>query len=129
VHRRRGLYAAIHGRPAPRNIAEFLLLSHEFPHSLRFSVEQACEVLQSLEGNAARARGRRRRSACSAGRLRAQLEFVSIEEILDGDARAYLADIQAQCMRVHALVNEQYISYPLELAGIFAEAPPSRCTT
>jgi len=105
--------------PRPRNIAEFLLLSHEFPHSLRFSVEQACAVLQSLEGNAARAAASTELGR-GAGRLRAQLEFVSIEEILDGDARAYLADIQAQCMRVHALVNEQYISYPLELAGVFA---------
>ena len=95
-------------------------LSHEFPHSLRFSVEQACAVLQSLEGNfrlggASTALGR------SAGRLRAQLEFVAIDEILGAEPIAYLADIQTQCMRIHELVHEQYISYPLELASVIAQ--------
>jgi uncharacterized alpha-E superfamily protein len=106
--------------PRPRNIAEFLLLSHEFPHSLRFSVEQACAVLQCLEGNPTRAAGSTTALSRGAGRLRAQLEFGAVDEILD-DAAAYLGDVQIQCMRIHELVQEQYIAYPVELASVFAQ--------
>jgi uncharacterized alpha-E superfamily protein len=106
--------------PRPRNIAEFLLLSHEFPHSLRFSVEQACAVLQSLEGNFRRGGASTALGRC-AGRLRAQLEFVAIDEILGAAPTAYLADIQTQCTHIHELVQEQYISYPLELASVIAQ--------
>jgi uncharacterized alpha-E superfamily protein len=109
--------------PRPRNIAEFLLLSPEFPHSLRFSVEQACQVLEGLEG-LPRPAGRAAATALSrgAGRLRAQLEFVAVDEILSGAPGDYLADIRAQCMRIHDLVHDQYIAYPLELASVFTTA-------
>jgi uncharacterized alpha-E superfamily protein len=106
--------------PRPHSIVEFLLLSDEFPHSLRFSVEQACQVLNSLEGNPTRAQRSSTPLSRSAGRLRAQLEFVAIDEILAETPTVYLAAIQTQCMRIHELVHEQYIAYPLELASVYA---------
>jgi uncharacterized alpha-E superfamily protein len=106
--------------PRPRNIMEFLLLSHEFPHSLRFSVEQACQVFQGMEGTPSHPAGAPTALARDAGRLRAQLEFTSVDEILAEAPAAYLTDVQARCMRIHDLVHEQYIAYPVELASVYA---------
>jgi uncharacterized alpha-E superfamily protein len=106
--------------PRPLSIVEFLLLSDEFPHALRFSVGQACQVLEGLDGNAMRTARSATALSRTAGRLRAQLDFAAIEEILAATPTAYLADIQAQCMRIHELVHEQYIAYPLELASVYA---------
>lgn len=98
----------------PDRIAEFLLLNAEFPHSVHFA---AIEVQKGLEAISAPISGRLvARVNRLAGRLRAQLGFGQIDEILAGDIHAYLTDIQRQCAQIEAAVRHAFVAYPIETA-------------
>ena len=51
-----------------------------------------------------------------AGRLRAQLEFSQIDEILAGGLHPYLVKIQKECANIHSAIHDVYISYAIEAA-------------
>jgi uncharacterized alpha-E superfamily protein len=103
--------------PRPRTIAEFLLLSREFPHSLRYSVDQACAAMSGIEAWT----GARRANelARAAGRLRAQLEFTDVDDVLGGNADDYLTAIIMQCERIHELLYAHYVSYSIDEASVY----------
>ncbi len=95
----------------PLRVAEFLLLNPEFPHSVRFSVERvnaALHVIGELTERRAKLPTR------IAGRLRAQLSFSQIEEIMAQGADGYLAGIRSECGRIHAAIHQIYFDYVVE---------------
>ena len=95
-------------------IMEFLLLSPEFPHSVRFSVDQLHGAIEATHDE----KGRHRATALAriAGRLQALLSFGQIEEILEHDAIAYLEGIRAACSEIHDSIYRLYIDYPIQTA-------------
>ena len=97
----------------PERIAEFLLLNSEFPHSVRFAADQMQSSLEAI--NQAAASKRSPRVAKIAGRLSAGLIFTPLEEVVAGLAE-FFADIQQQCVRIHAAIHEVYITYSVEAA-------------
>ncbi len=94
------------------SIAEFLLLNSEFPHAIHFSVKMvrnalifiAEEVEQQKSSPVLRA----------AGRLKAMLDYVVIEEIIAQDLHKFLLEIKEQCMMIHNILQQHYIAYPVE---------------
>ena len=95
----------------PLRAAEFLLLNPDFPHSVRFAVDRvnaALHVLGDLTERKAKLPVR------IAGRLRAQLSFSQIEEILASGASAYLESVRAECSEIHAAIHQIYFDYPVE---------------
>jgi len=44
------------------------------------------------------------------------LGYTTINEILAGDAAAYLHNIRGQCMRIHDLVYRNYVQYSIQSA-------------
>lgn len=103
----------------PRNIAEFLLLNTEFPHSVHF----ACRGIRSGLGAIGRLTGARGagRPERLAGRLLASLEFGQIDEILADDLPGYLSSIRQECEHIHTALYQTYIRYPV--AAALASAP------
>ena len=98
----------------PERIAEFLLLSAEFPRSVRFAsarIESALRAIAHLSGRGAGGRAER-----LAGRLHASLEYGQVDEILNDDPHAYLAGVGLYCAQVHAAAYQSYIMYPIESA-------------
>jgi len=97
----------------PERIAEFLLLNAEFPHSVRFGVEQ---LRRSLEG-VHQATGTRKsdRLGKLAGRLTASLSYTPIEEIM-GNLKEFTTGIRRLCGQIHAGIYQIYITYPIEAA-------------
>ena len=93
--------------------AEFLLLNSEFPHSIRFAVEQMEQSLEAIHETTSSKRSGR--VAKLAGRLRSELSFTPLEEIMSG-LSVFLEDIRSQCTQIHAAVNQVYITYPIEAA-------------
>jgi len=95
----------------PAQVAEFLLLNPVFPHSLRFAVNQMHEALQgiALLTKSQRNEGLNRQ----AGRLQSQLQFAAIDEIMVGGLQPFLLDVQGQYRRIHELVYQVYISFPV----------------
>jgi uncharacterized alpha-E superfamily protein len=98
----------------PKSIAEFLLLNHEFPHSIYFAVDMIQTALHGIaEVTEMRKVGRVYRLV---GRLRASFDFDQIDEIMAADLHTYLQDIQAQCWQIHEALYQAYITYPIEAA-------------
>jgi uncharacterized alpha-E superfamily protein len=96
----------------PEAIAEFLLLNPEFPRSVRFAADEVQGSLQAIARvNGTRNAGRAERLA---GRLRSNLDYAQVDEILADNVHDYLAQVQRQCAEIHSAIYQVYISYPVE---------------
>src|ERR1700680_2309511 len=95
----------------PQRVAEFLLLTLEFPHSLRFSAEMIHTALR-LVGDLTKRDAEL--PVRLTGRLRATLSLTPIEEIISEGVHGYLNDVRRQCGQVHAAVHQIYFDYPVE---------------
>jgi uncharacterized alpha-E superfamily protein len=98
----------------PERVAEFLLLSADFPRSVRFAaarVESALLALARASGRGAGGRADR-----LVGRLHASLDYGQVDEILSDDPHGYLAGISRQCSLIHAALYQSYIAYAIESA-------------
>src|SRR5713226_3437919 len=95
----------------PLRVAEFLLLNPEFPNSIRFAVDRinaSLHVIGDLTERRAKLHTR------IAGRLRAQLSFSQIEEILAEGADSYLENVKQECAQIHSAVHQIYFDFPIE---------------
>jgi uncharacterized alpha-E superfamily protein len=98
----------------PQRLAEFLLLNAECPRSVRFAADRIEDSLRAIaRGLGRQATGRPERFA---GRLRAALNFGTIDEILEDSLVRYVESIRQQCDQIHAALNQTYISYTIETA-------------
>jgi uncharacterized alpha-E superfamily protein len=95
----------------PLRVAEFLLLSPDLPHSVRFAVDRVNAALHVIGDLTER---RAKLPTRIAGRLRAQLSFSQIEEIMEQGAYAYLENVRRECAEIHAAVHKIYFDYPVE---------------
>jgi len=97
----------------PLRVAEFLLLSPDFPHSVRFSVDQIHAALRAIGELAERRADSPMRLA---GRLRANLSFGQIDEIMADGLQPYLGSIRNLCAQAHTAIHQIYFDYPVESA-------------
>jgi len=97
----------------PLRVAEFLLLNEEFPHSVRFSVDQVHAALRAIGEMTER---KAEQPVRLAGRLRATLSFSQIDEIMASGANAYVDSIRRQCAQAHHAIRQIYFDYPVESA-------------
>ena len=95
----------------PLRVAEFLLLNPEFPHSVRFSVDRVNAALHIIGDLTER---RAKLPTRIAGRLRAQLSFSQIEEIMSGGVATYLQSVLSECGEIQAAIHDIYFDYPIE---------------
>lgn len=95
-------------------ILRFLLLNKEFPHSVRYSVDQLRSALMVLQQEG----GRQSAAELSrvAGRLQASLNFCEISEVLEQGVSAYVQQISQQCRSIHTLIYSNYIDYKVQVA-------------
>ena len=99
---------------APDRILEFLLLNRDFPHAIRYSVDNIRYAIDSIQRHG----GRRTPEdmAAGIGRLHAMLEYTSMGEILTSDPAAFLHAIRQQCQRIHEHIYRNYIHYSIQSA-------------
>jgi uncharacterized alpha-E superfamily protein len=95
----------------PLRVAEFLLLNPEFPHSVRFSVDRINAALHVIGDLTER---REKLPTRIAGKLRAQMSFTQIEEIMAEGATAYLQNVRNECAQIHAAIHQIYFDYAIE---------------
>lgn len=103
---------------APERLLEFLLLDPEFPHSVRFSISSVDRALEAIytKSGPKNGKGRTEQLHRMAGRLNAQLGFVSIDELLRGNVIDFLHSIQRQCQEIHGSIYQLYVDYPIQVA-------------
>lgn len=85
-------------------VVGFLLLSRTFPRSVLFSLRDAEAHIEAVS-TAPDGSSRPRRLL---GRLRAELEFADVGEVLDGDLTAFLVQVQAGIREVADAVSSRF---------------------
>jgi len=106
-------YKARHGAEVqPALVAEFLLLTDEFPRSVRFSVRHMNTALRRVSGVA---EGRFCNDAEKlAGRLLAELQFSTAQDVFDIGLHAYLDELQAKLNAIGDALFQTYFLQPLQ---------------
>jgi len=94
---------AHHAQIEPQDVLEFLLLSRVFPRSVLFSLRASESELVCLGGNAAPTRPER-----LLGRLRADLEFMDVQEIIESGLPAALDALQQGIISVADAVERHF---------------------
>jgi uncharacterized alpha-E superfamily protein len=49
-----------------------------------------------------------------AGRMRAQLSYSQIEEVMADGAHSYLENVRGECAQIHAAIHQIYFDYSIE---------------
>lgn len=98
----------------PNRIIEFLMFNAEFPHAMRFCIEQMQSALQTISDSAAVSKNSRVHRL--AGRLRSGMSFDTVDEMLGRDPHTYLKEINDQCAHIHSALYETFITYAVEAA-------------
>jgi uncharacterized alpha-E superfamily protein len=99
----------------PALVAEFLLLSDEFPRSVRFSVRRLNDALRCISGVA---EGRFSNDAEKlAGRLLAELQFSTADDIFDIGLHTYIDVAQAKLNAIGDALFQAYIFQPFQNPG------------
>jgi uncharacterized alpha-E superfamily protein len=93
-------------------VAEFLLLDPDFPHSIRFAVDRMEAALKTIASLTDRKAGMPARIA---GRLCARLNFSDIDEILEAGAPQFLQSVSRDCVELHTAIHQIYFDYPVEV--------------
>lgn len=93
----------------PRRVAEFLLLDADFPRSALYSARHVEACVATVTATRADSPSRR-----TAGRLRAELEFRQVGEVLEEGVAAFVGRVTAACADVHeGLVAECFARGPV----------------
>ncbi len=100
-------FKSIHGAEVhPGLVAEFLLLSEDFPRSVRFCVTELNRALRNISGV-------REGRFCNeaekvTGRLVAELQFSTIHEIFDKGLHLYLDELQSKLNSIGSALFDAY---------------------
>lgn len=98
----------------PERVIEFLLLNPEFPHSVRFAVDAMEKALKAIDDATETKRAGLPNRLI--GKLKSDLSYSHIDEIMETGLSDYLDGIQKQSGRIHNAIYDVYISYPIEKA-------------
>ena len=102
------MYRKRYGRILPTNVADFLMLNREFPRSMHSCVIRAEESLHSISGSPF---GTFRNSAEQRlGRLRSELDYAQIEEIIGGGLHEFLMAFQDKLNHVGDAISETFFA-------------------
>jgi uncharacterized alpha-E superfamily protein len=94
------------GRIEPERVVEFLLLRSDSPRSVLFCLEACAAALMAIEGpDPARALSRADRLL---GLMLAELRYHDLDEILNADLHAFLAQLSDRCAQVARAIQERY---------------------
>lgn len=102
------MYRKCQHRITPTGVAEFLILDREFPRSIRFCLMQAERSLHQITGSSPGTWSSP--AERSLGRLRSELDYLSIEEIVQMGLHECLNDLQQQIYGVGNNIFETFFA-------------------
>ncbi|MBA2433621.1 MAG: alpha-E domain-containing protein [Verrucomicrobiota bacterium] len=100
------------GQVAPWKVAEFLITHREFPRSIRYCVDSLDGALHRISGIDESRYGNEAERL--SGRLRSDVDFVTIGEIFEFGLHEYLTEIQERLVEVS---NAMYATYCASLSA------------
>ena len=108
-------YRQVHAEVEPRRVAEFLLLSEDFPRSVRFSLAAFDAALRRISGVPPRRFSNQAEKL--SGRLLAEVQFSVIDEIFAEGFHDYLDLLQQKFNAIGEAVFAAYIFQPFSFAN------------
>jgi len=99
----RKTYSAV----TPQNVAEFLVLNKEFPRSVFYCLEHAERALQNIIAHQKTINGEK--SMRVIGKLKALLEFATVDEIIMRGLHETVDDIQVRLSDFNAAIRNDFI--------------------
>lgn len=108
------MYRRKHGRLVPEQVANFLLLDNQFPRAIHYCLIKAEESMHEISGCPLGAFSNPAEKFM--GRLRSDLDFATIEEILAYGLHEYIDHFQLKLNQLGSEVHRQYFALP-EPAG------------
>jgi uncharacterized alpha-E superfamily protein len=100
------MYRQIHHVSTPDTVSDFLLLDRNFPRSILRCVRRAQESLHSISG--APLGSFENEAERLLGRLRSELDYAKIEEIMEQGLHQYVDALQGQLNEVGSAVQNQF---------------------
>ena len=104
------MYRKRHGRTTPTQVAEFLILDRDFPRSMHFCLIRAEESLLAITGS--RPGTFRTPAEQRLGRLRSELDYGNIEEIIGGGIHEFIDGFQTRLNLVGEAIYEAFFALP-----------------
>lgn len=102
------MYRKRFGRIRPTDVADFLILDREFPRAIHFCLIKAEESLLSITGGV---RGRfRTLPEKRLGRLRSQLDYTQIGEIIEQGLHEFIDAFQVQLNQVGEAIHDTFFA-------------------
>jgi uncharacterized alpha-E superfamily protein len=102
------MYRKRWGRIDPARVVEFLILDRYFPRAIRFCVRRAEDSLRALTGSPEGTY--RNRPEQLLGRLRAELDFASTDDVFGGGLHEFLDAFQAKLNHVGEAISETFFA-------------------
>jgi uncharacterized alpha-E superfamily protein len=103
------MYRKLFKRIDPFNVIEFLVLNQEFPRSVHFCASKAEDSLHEITGTP---RGNHRNAAEQhLGRLNADLDYITIKEIMKYGLHEYLDDFQTRLNAIDDQLFKTFFNY------------------
>ena len=102
------MYRAAHGRLQPNKIAEFLLLDPDFPRAVRHCADAAESSLRSITGTPQRTF--RNSAEQKLGRLRAELDYTSIDDVLNEGFHEFIDRMQIRLNEISAALQDSLLT-------------------
>lgn len=103
------MYRKTYGRITPEKVAEFLILDRDFPRATHFCLLRAEQSLLAITGGTLgsyRNRGEQR-----LGRLRAELDYANIREIISGGLHEFIDSFQTKLNAVGDAIFETFFDW------------------
>lgn len=107
------MYRKTHGRITPTKVAEFLILDHEFPRAMHFCLIFAQESLWQITGT--RPGTFRFRSEQLMGRVRTDLDYTSIADIIRNGMHEYIDQFQNQLNELGEAIRQDFFRLPTSI--------------
>jgi len=110
------MYRKRFGRLSPPSVVDFLLFDGDFPRSVRYCVGRAAEALHIITGTP---QGDYRNEAeRRLGQLRAELDYLSVAEVIAGGLHEFLDGFQTRLNVIDdAVFNTFFAARPLDQAA------------
>ncbi|MEM9186793.1 MAG: alpha-E domain-containing protein [Planctomycetota bacterium] len=106
------MYRKTHGRITPDSVADFLILGRDFPRAMRFCVMRVQESVSEITGS--RPGTFTCRTEQLAGRLRSDMDYTAISDVIREGLHEYIDRFQAQLNDVGEALHADFFTLTSE---------------
>lgn len=102
------MYRKVQGRITPENVAGYMILDNDFPRAIRYCANRAGNSLQAITGS--RPGTFQTLAEQKLGKLRSDLEFTTIQEIVAHGMHEFIDDVQTRINEIGEAINDSFFT-------------------